>query len=315
MKTLFQICALLFSQSAFSQFNLVPNCSFEDTLLCPSGWDNLSATPFWYSPTNGSPDYFNSCNSTEVGVPNNVLGFQWANTGNGYAGWLASYDSIDLNSREYLQVQLLSPLVAGQQYYFIANLSKADSAPLALKNIGVALTDSPIGGNYVTPINFSPQIIYSQFLTDTISWFKLTGRLIANGGEQYLTIGYFNYNNSSDTLDLFEADLFHLQAYYFLDDVCVSIDSNKCSCDTTNLIPEFGDELIQVSTISPEILLVDINLQNAYLTLYDMLGRISLTSKIYPGRNEVNAASITNGIYLAIISNGAKIFIRKILLY
>lgn len=298
--------------------NLVPNCSFEDTLHCPTGLGDLPAADFWNKPTDGSTDLFNSCDISQLnGVPNNYFGFQAARTGNGYAGWVISYDSVDLNYREYMQVQLTSSLFSGQQYFVSAYFSMADSMPMALKNFGFALSDTLIGGNYTTPINFTPQIIYIQFATDTVNWIKMSGVYTANGSEQYLTIGYFNYNNIADTLELFYSAAFHNQAYYYVDDVCVSIDSTNCSCDSTNAIDDinFSFPIEIFPNPAHEKILLFSRIPQAKLMLFDLLGRKIVEKKIGLGKNELEVMSLSRGVYILKILYGSKIFIRKISLY
>ena len=82
--------------------NLVNNPSFEQQLSCPTGLDNIGNVAgtgdagFWFSPTDGSPDYFNACvtNNTTAGVPSNFYGSQAAfnNSEGAYSGFLA-YDN------------------------------------------------------------------------------------------------------------------------------------------------------------------------------------------------------------------------------
>jgi hypothetical protein len=50
----------LFAKS-FSQINLVPNYSFEDTISCPQvqGLTFYSYTPPWFSPNLNTPDIYN----------------------------------------------------------------------------------------------------------------------------------------------------------------------------------------------------------------------------------------------------------------
>ena len=211
--------------SAFcsAQVNLVPNPSFEDTIYCPVGLADWGSVKNWYAPTGGTSDYFNSCNSSLslVGVPANFVGNQYARTGNAYGGFAAAIDSS--NIREYIQIKLNQSLILGQEYSFSCFVSKADSAPVCITEIGIALSSSPIGGAYGTPIPFSPQITspVNNFMCDQINWTEIKGNYVALGGEQYLTIGYFKYDVDADTLIVssppFGNYLFF--SYYFVDDV------------------------------------------------------------------------------------------------
>lgn len=52
--------------------SMIPNASFEDTLCCPSGYDQLACTQGWGSGTASSSDLFHTCDffsPTQVGAP------------------------------------------------------------------------------------------------------------------------------------------------------------------------------------------------------------------------------------------------------
>ena len=112
--------SLQFSFQSSAQ-NLVPNYSFEATDTCPAGVSSLVYSTYWYSASAGTPDYFDSCaTSAWVDVPDNYFGWQQAHTGESYAGFYAFYSSL-ANYREYAEVHLTSPLVAGTKYYIFEN--------------------------------------------------------------------------------------------------------------------------------------------------------------------------------------------------
>jgi hypothetical protein len=88
---------VLFSFFAKTQLNLVPNPGFEIYDTCPqdlfnppySGTNAICRAIPWFQPNSpgitcsGSTDFFHACSSF---VPQNILGFQYARTGSGYAG-------------------------------------------------------------------------------------------------------------------------------------------------------------------------------------------------------------------------------------
>ena len=111
MKKLIIIVFVISTLNVFSQ-NLVLNPSFEDTLQSLSFSSNIDDALGWSSATFfGTPEYFNSCsNFPGTGVPNNITGYQYARTGNAYAGIFTYYYTVQ--SREYILGKLFSPLVA-----------------------------------------------------------------------------------------------------------------------------------------------------------------------------------------------------------
>ena len=117
MKTGFT-ALLLFSFGLGLAHNLVQNGSFEDTVSCPLGGDQLYKAIHWYK-FRETPDYFHTCcilSNCVVGVPSNVFGFQYPHSGNAYAG-MTTFDLTGAPFHEFLAVQLLSPTIINQKYY------------------------------------------------------------------------------------------------------------------------------------------------------------------------------------------------------
>ncbi|MEL6594205.1 MAG: hypothetical protein AAFQ68_29145, partial [Bacteroidota bacterium] len=124
MNPSFQLRALLLCLFVFPLLtqgqNLVPNPGFESFTTCPgtscewflvSDWDNVNGL-FVCNVTAGSPDYFNTCGTGFFGTPNTLNGEVSPLAGDGIMG-LATWVGFSSDFREYLQVQLSNPLVAG----------------------------------------------------------------------------------------------------------------------------------------------------------------------------------------------------------
>ena len=92
-------------------------------------------------------------------------------------------------------------------------------------------------------IQRSPQILQygNPIINDTLNWIKVGGIFTARGGEQYITIGNFNDDNTTDTVFVDSTGWNGGIAYYYIDDVSVML----CS-DTTgiNEIKSFRHEII-----------------------------------------------------------------------
>ena len=112
------------AQFAGAQTNLVPNPSFEVFSNCPSGPAEVFQAMPWYDPTNASSDYFNQCATVSVGVPSNALGNEGARTGVAYCGFY-SFQALQSNYREYIQVKLNDTLEWGKKYYVSFYVSHA----------------------------------------------------------------------------------------------------------------------------------------------------------------------------------------------
>ncbi len=205
----FLICFVI---NAKTQENLVPNGSFEEFNWCPAGDGDFSVKN-WYSPTLGSPDYFNVCNIYPM------LGYQNPQDESGYVGIGVSFDSLQGVFREYIQVELINLLQAQKPYYFSCFLSKADSSSVCITDIGISFSDNPIGGSYLHGIHYSTLFTNtSEFLTcDESNWNKIEFAFTADGNEKFLTIGFFTEDTQLDTSVVSSYPI--PIAYYYLDNV------------------------------------------------------------------------------------------------
>ncbi len=281
------IAFLLFvAVSLPAQVNLVPNPSFEDSTECPFNPAIEFASP-WYDPNNGSSDYLHSCNSGNYGVPNNTLGHQNARTGLAYAG-AYTFTNNTFVFREYIQTPLISVLLVSRSYLIDFYVSLGDTFSIATHNIGLYFSDSAIttaasGG----VINVIPQVandVVNNQLIDKIGWTKISGTYVANGSEQYITIGNFLDDSSSDTTQLSEGS--YPYSYYYIDDVSV-ICMNCPEIQENLFIPSYisGDDFFEIQGLS----------ENNELLIFNSLGQIIYKKQNYS--NKFSALQVNTGMY------------------
>ncbi|MFK7772206.1 MAG: hypothetical protein AB8F94_08700, partial [Saprospiraceae bacterium] len=209
--------------------NLVPNPSFEDNSGCPNLTTNYSIVDDWYNPTILTPDYFNSCYTGPApgtSVPNNYFGYQPALTGQAYSGMYVSAAG-GSNSREYIQIMLASPLVAGACYQVEMYSNPANfGIPIAfgISHVGMYFSATPPSVTAPSAIYVTPQVYYTEAVTDTINWTLLSGTFIAAGGEQYLTIGNFAQFGTYEVVALDASNTNpNGPSYYYIEDVKVEL--------------------------------------------------------------------------------------------
>lgn len=120
--------------------NIVQNGGFEEIDFCPNSAGQIWVAEPWFG-SNGSPDLFYTCGYNTYSIPQNKLGFQLTNSGNGYAA-IGTYSegSHGFNPREFLQGDLRYALQAGESYYVQFFVSQADSMQFASHNLGVTFT-------------------------------------------------------------------------------------------------------------------------------------------------------------------------------
>lgn len=227
------LISFLIGQILVGQINLVPNSSFETYTACPSNFGQLNSTVNWYQPTNGTPDYFNTCaTSTSVMVPLNLAGYQNPKNGNGYTGLLLFNKPFEW--REYLQARLSSPLIVNKKYYVSVYVSLSDSSRYATDDFGIFFSQLPINQSSNLAFNYTPQINNPSgyFLNDMNNWINISGSFISSGNEEYVTVGNFKGDLNTDTLRVLNSQPSlpgaYLSAYYYLDDICISNDSIMC---------------------------------------------------------------------------------------
>lgn len=210
--------------------NLVPNPGFELYMNCPTNVENLSETQLWVNPIFiTTPDYFNTCATNPMmGVPANFNGNENAHTGNGYAGIVTG--DVFSGWMEYIQIQLISPLTAGQSYTvsFWASCAEDDNGQYSQfevmgrsSNLSAMLSTTPVVEDPnlpFGPLPGVPQLTTAGNVNTTNGWEELTWDFVATGGENYLTIGRWDtgalgYGNGMPA----ECGM----AYYYIDDVSI----------------------------------------------------------------------------------------------
>jgi len=242
--------------------NLVNNPSFEEYYNCPNMNGELYLCKYWWG---YSTEYYNTCGSTtpvNVSVPLNWAGFQYAHSGNAYAGVCIYANTIPnsnvANYREAIKSKLNDSLISNKRYCTKFYISLAEvsytwlpNAYILLDSIGMLITKDSVQDTIPLPILSNGIKIQNDiFNIDTVNWFKIANSFIANGGEQYLTIGNFDnvINYPSSGLS---------QTYTYVDDVSV------CECS-------FNFSLGNDTTLcNGEILLLNPNMSGATYTWQD----------------------------------------------
>lgn len=239
--------------------NLVYNPSFEEYVDCPRKIDALGILTIvdaWYQPTLGSADYYNICGSRDCSVPKNKLGIQNALDGNGYCGIYVSQEEY----REYLQTQLAEPLRKGARYRLSFYVSLSEYSSGAVATIGGLFTENRVGDTTrgilmrkeVRQLSSSvSQTIYTYYqpqvvndadkpLVDVSQWQRIEGEFVAEGGEQYLTIGNFYSTGQSNITDLDTLTYLLPGAYYYIDHV--NLECLDCVADTVVSVKSSAEE-------------------------------------------------------------------------
>lgn len=319
MKSLLLYNTFLFlSVLGYAQTNLVPNPSFEIYSNCPNSSYQINYASGWDSFRN-TPDYFNSCSSQGSGfsVPNTVIGFQNAASGNAYAGFYSYFPSSG-QPRECLGAALVSPLVIGTKYFvnFKVNLCQIDSVALnncATDHIGALFSTNQYSFSSPAPINNFAQVYSTSIDTDTANWTTIKGSFIADSAYQYISIGNFFDDLSTNKIYFFSSSTY--AAYYFVDNICVSTDS--LYTETWTNIKEINKHSSIHIYPNPcsDIAIVDLKESPnipIMITIYNSLGQVVYRKQCM---NEdqiiLNLSDLSSGVFLLTLTNPTEYFIKE----
>lgn len=210
----------------FAQINLVPNPSFEIYSSCPNNFFQIKKATGWDSLKAGGgsqSDFFNACDlSNTVGVPYNIGSFQYAKNGVGYVNVMMYYTQFG-DEREYIQSQLLKKLQTNKTYCVTFFVTLVNYSTCGIDQISAYLDDGSVNSPPDMVVNgtINPQVSNptGSFITDTLNWIKIQGVFVANGSEEYITIGNFKPATLTNTVSLASDPIKH--ATYYIDDVSV----------------------------------------------------------------------------------------------
>lgn len=284
--------------------NLVPNGDFEQHVACPSYLGQIHLATPWANPANlnfnATPDYLHACaTSYQFRVPANVFGYQPAHSGDAYTG-IVTYGAIGTSEfREYLEVQLLSPLSPNTCYHFEMYVSLGETySGYTTDDFGAYFSDSLITGiAHHLSLPYGPQVKNpTGTYPDTSGWLISSGEFTAAGGEQYMLIGNFRDNTQTDTVSLNLSNPYK-GVYFFIDDVsltpCVGISEYPGGAEI-RVFPNPVDDWMTVTVDSPDA---------ASLVLYDLRSR-KLMESHFMRAVTLQTGSLDGGVYFYEIRSG-----------
>lgn len=292
--------------------NLITNGSFENytnPIDCGAyGFDNYYLGPpphvldNWYAIA--SPDYFNRiCPS----VPANYFGYSQPKSGDAYVGAGIYYRGSVI--KEYFYQHLASPLISGKTYCLSFFVTRSNIIPYAIKNIGAYFSNSLPTVVNGWEINANPQVVSASIISDTVLWTQIQGCFIANGGEQYVTIGNFTQNSMTDTLNAGTNNLIingETVSYYFFDDFTL-VDQTSVGLD--DIAKTIGFEIYPNPNTG---LLKFSNLQytngDYNVKILDLYGKEVINEVL---KEELDISSFDKGVYTLLLYKNKQLVVTK----
>ena len=208
-----------------AQSNIVPNPSFERFANAPIGWSYKGSVfgevvKYWFSATTASPDVYGPGVRVPVDWREKGFGEQTPRTGKSMAG-LTLYGCTNgkPHCREYIEIQLMEPLVIGQTYYvefWTTHLQKS----LQMNNLGAYFSVGEIKRTTDEVLVREAQMLATNIIeAPEGKWVKVSGYFQAKYEAEFIVIG--NFADDANTLTTaYREDCFNY-AYYYIEDVLV----------------------------------------------------------------------------------------------
>jgi len=267
------------------QVNLVPNPSFEEYSLCPDKESQINRVVGWFSPSYGTPDYYNYCSSDPTlpsSLPIHTSYYsKIPRKGNGITGIFINQFQSNTGIKEYISVKLESKLKKNKIYFIEFYSSPRNGIPNIIipcyvDKIGASLSNNISVQNTLPnqPLSKNKYLGTANKILDKIEeWTRISGCIFGDN-EEYITIGSFNTNEQTLTnKECF--DYFPNNAYYYIDDVGVyEFDPLPdtillCDGDSKKIGQKFLDGTYQWNTGSQDSIIMVSN-SGTYIVNVDM---------------------------------------------
>ena len=299
--------------------NLVPNGSFEEYNACPTlgGFNNdhVKACVVDWQSFGNTPDYFNVCAiSPLVFIPSNLFGYQYPNSGNAYCGFWVMWSN---EEHEIIGSQLIHPLEIGQEYYVEFYVCSGGDAPntggVFANHIGARFLMDTFSTNHPVAINNIAHVYSTSIIADTANWVKVSGHFIADSAYQYVAFGNFFTNAMTDTIQFKTGS--HA-AYYYIDDVCVSMDSLGCLATGIRIFNRESFSISPNPTTTTSFEITYTFTHPSTLTITNTYGLVvkQLTLTPNSGSTIIPVDDLPAGVYLVTLLDGEKSISKKVII-
>lgn len=244
--TFLQILTLV--QTTTAQ-NFVPNSSFEQVEVSKKKW-NLNDMQFeqqavkWLSPNAGSPDLIDQTfQGNFIPIREGYdLSPHKAKSGNLMAAIKTFGCNNTAHCKEYLQIKLTDPMIAGQNYYLEFWVNPMSSS-LYTNNLGAAFTLVEIDDDSKYGLYYLKSVVNEKRIMDQPpnSWHKIHGNFTAERDFRYLLIGNF-FTDEQTQVNENTNSINH--SYYFIDDIFLMCLDCEKEIALNNINPEAGNRIV-----------------------------------------------------------------------
>ena len=220
--------------------NLVENGSFEIIKGKVKGLGCVEASDDWKNVTSAKADLFVKENKLPILLTSgNTYGKEDPKEGDNYAG-LVVYSPKDKIARNYITSPLAQPMLKGKKYCVSMYISLAEGSKFATNNLGINFHKKQPKQEDNKTIVEKTAILHhqSKIMNATYGWEKVCGTYMAEGGEEFITIGNFTATDKTKTEKAIKIKdykgVLSDFAYYFVDNISVIMVDQKSACDCGN---------------------------------------------------------------------------------
>ncbi len=217
--------------------NLLENGSFEVIKGKVKGLGCIEASDEWKNVTTSKADLFVKENKNSFLLTSgNTYGKEDPKEGDNYTG-LVVYSPKDKIARNYITSPLAQPMLKGKKYCISMYISLAEGSKFATNQLGINFHKKQLKQEDNKNVIEKTSILHSQskIVNATYGWEKVCGNYIAEGGEEFITIGNFTATDKTKTEKAIKIKdykgVLSDFAYYFIDDISVVMVDQKTSCD------------------------------------------------------------------------------------
>jgi hypothetical protein len=200
--------------------NIVLNGNFENYTTCPNAASQIDSCIGWTRFTLATCDYFNTCGTNGLGIPNNQLGVQATHSGNGYVGGFAFENPGNGFNVENLSGLLSSPMKVGVPYEVSVSVSLSGKSAYGINGIGVYFHNGPVFYSSMILPSLTPQVAYTSYgiITDTVNWVRLSVTYYPDSAYNKIVIGNWQ---SPSTVGKTATGVPGTASYYYYDSLVV----------------------------------------------------------------------------------------------
>ena len=234
--------------------NLIVNPSFEEySVPCEDVWGQgrIYDAHGWERASRnfaGDSDLISPCSIDNYRPPSNLMGYQIPRFGENYClfgstvGWYSINDNFI--GIESVQPSFRRSLIPDSCYYFQLDMSRPEAVDTIVSfGLDLLFTREDFTFTQFTVPNVSPQYSLSNLDTlSTVSWTRITKKVILQDTSEYLTLAWFNIPQSYPDGTLFSA------GYYIDNVVLYPCDAPVFSADAGEDITICKGDSVELST-------------------------------------------------------------------